>query len=88
MKPVPPLIVTCIRLPLYATEPPRGAFQRTSPVNQGDLATRPRALSAASDDEDSQSMRSAPPMANCRSLVNVSGVVTPSPVGVAILKLI
>lgn len=30
---------------------------------------------------------SAPPMVNCRSRVKVIGVVTPSPVGVAMLKL-
>ena len=32
-----------------------------------------------------QVMRSAPPMVNWRSRVKVSGVVTPSPVGVAML---
>ena len=31
--------------------------------------------------------RIAPPMVNCRSRVKVSGVVTPSPVGVAIVWL-
>ena len=34
-----------------------------------------------------QMMRSAPPMANCRSRVKVIGVVMPSPVGVAMVWL-
>ena len=78
---------------ITTTGSPLGLAVRLEPPGHEEAAPLERLVLARGDEravdagEVHQTIRSAPPTVSCRSRVKVRGVVTPSPVGVAIEKL-